>query len=61
MKAADVATCVVLLWGLAALAWPQPEPPRPTPQRMVNAISAMPAPSPQPIPDRRTLSEFPGP
>jgi hypothetical protein len=60
MKLADIATGAVLLWALAALAWPdQPQPPRPTPQRLASPIST--TPTPQPIPDRRTLTQFPGP
>lgn len=60
MKLSDIATLTVLGWGLAALAWPDPQPPRPTPQRLASPISAVP-PAPQPIPDRNTLTAFPGP
>lgn len=60
MKLSDLCTLVVLGWGLAALAWPDPQPPRPTLQRPANPISAV-TPAPQPIPDRSTLTAFPGP
>lgn len=60
MKPADIATGVVALWALAALALQQPQPqqhrqPRP-------AATAQPTlTAPNQLPDRRTLSQFPGP
>jgi hypothetical protein len=60
VKLSDYCTLVVLGWGLAALAWPQPQPPQQAPQRLASPISAV-QPAPQPIPDRSTLTAFPGP
>lgn len=59
VKLSDLATIVVLIWALAGLAWqhnrsaPQRQQPRP--------INALPIPLHQPIPDRTTLTAFPGP
>jgi hypothetical protein len=60
MKPADIATGVVVLWALAALTWQQPGP-SPQPQRTVQAMPAQPLAGSNQLPDRRTLSQFPGP
>lgn len=60
MKLADVCSLAVLLWGLAALAWPDSQKPQSHRLATPAAVQA-PQPQPQPIPDRRTLTAFPGP
>ena len=58
MRPADLATGAIALWALAALAWQQPRPP--APQRQ--AVSALPVlTSSSRLPDRRTLTFYPGP
>jgi hypothetical protein len=59
MRPADIATGAIALWALAALAWQQPRPP--APQRQ--ALSALPVltSSTSQLPDRRTLTFYPGP
>lgn len=59
MKAADIATSVVVLWALAALAAQQPRPPAPQ-RRALIALPVLTSSTSQ-LPDRRTLTQYPGP
>ena len=60
MRPADIATGAIALWALAALAWQQPRPPAPQ-QRTGEGRPAVVTASANPLPDRRTLTQFPGP
>jgi hypothetical protein len=60
MRPADIATGAIALWALAALAWQQPRPPAPQ-QRSSEARPAVVTASASQLPDRRTLTQFPGP
>ena len=60
MRPADIATSAVVLWALAALAWQQPRPPAPQ-QRTSEARPAVAVATTSQLPDRRTLTFYPGP
>ena len=60
MKPADIATGAIALWALAALAWQQPQPPQ-QPRPAAHAMPAQPSDVDRQLPDRRTLTQFPGP
>jgi hypothetical protein len=60
MKLSDLATAIVGLWALGALAWQPPRPPAPQ-QRSSEARPAVVTASASQLPDRRTLTQFPGP
>jgi len=60
MKPADIATGVIAIWALGALALQQPQP-QPRNHLRPAAATQPTLTAPHQLPDRRTLSQFPGP
>ena len=60
MKAADIATGLITIWALGALAWQQPRPPQ-QPRPAAQTMPAQQSDVDRQLPDRRTLTQFPGP